>query len=149
MNGTYVDGNLLKEKKAPLSDCSEICLANDHFFVFTYPGTELFWIKGAYYLFRSIELGRGSFAKVYLAIEKGTGKRVAVKKIDIRAGALGENYLSRILGEVKLLKSISHPNIVSIVDWAVDKKHVHVFMNRVKGGELFDRFVYPLETACS
>jgi hypothetical protein len=139
LNGTYVDGHQIRGKKTPLADFSEIFLANDHYFVFTYPSSELRWTKGKYFIFQSIELGRGSFAKVYLSIDKA-GNRIACKKIDIRAGALGENYFSRIIREVELLNSISHPNIVSIVDWANDKKYVYVFMTRVKGGELFDRY---------
>ena len=70
LNGTHVDGTLVRDKKHPLADGSEIYLASDHYFVFTYPGSDLRWIKCQYYLFKSIELGRGSFAKVYLAIDR-------------------------------------------------------------------------------
>ncbi|KAJ3373763.1 Checkpoint kinase 2 [Kappamyces sp. JEL0680] len=148
LNGTWVDGKNIKDKTVPLVDGSEIfleagsfiALTADHYFVFLYPGSTLNLINNQYYVFRSKELGRGSFAQVHVAIDR-KGTRVACKAIDIRSSALGNTNLTRISQEVDLLSSLSHPNIVEIKSWAADKRYVYLFLARVRGGELFDRIV--------
>jgi len=45
LNGTYVNGKLIKDKSTPLTDGAEIFLESDHFFVFLYPETRLPLLK--------------------------------------------------------------------------------------------------------
>jgi len=60
-------------------------------------------------------IGRGSYSKVVLGIDKATKKRVAVKMMDLK---YHRNYYER---EVGALAHMSHPNIIQMIghyeDW--------------------------------
>lgn len=64
---------------------------------------------------RNGKLGQGAYGKVYLAIDRQTQEKVAVKKINLESN---ENGLPSIaIREVALLKDLSsHPNIVLLKD---------------------------------
>lgn len=57
-------------------------------------------------------LGAGTYAKVYKAVDVETGNTVALKKIRLNEK---EGMPSTALREISLLRSISHTNIVSII----------------------------------
>ena len=65
------------------------------------------------------ELGRGGMGQVFLARRKSTGKQVALKvmlpnvAVDERAKAIFER-------EIALTRSLSHPNVVSMLDSGTD-----------------------------
>jgi 5'-AMP-activated protein kinase catalytic alpha subunit len=86
---------------------------------------------------------------VHLAIDTVTLDRLACKAIKtksllIQSGnkAIEKEY-ERIKQEMVILKRIRHPNIISIVDTSLsaDGSTVYLLLNRVNGGELFDRIV--------
>ena len=60
------------------------------------------------------QLGSGAYGYVVEAIQKSTGKKVAIKKIK----ELFDDIIDakRILREITLLRKINHPNVVKIVD---------------------------------
>ncbi len=58
-------------------------------------------------------LGQGSFSKVYLAKNKHTNQKVVLKKF-IHSDSDGQAY--DCLREIAHLKTLSHPNIISIID---------------------------------
>jgi serine/threonine-protein kinase ULK/ATG1 len=59
-------------------------------------------------------VGKGTFAEVFRAAHRPTGARVAVKEIDRRRV---DDYVRRgILQEMAILGSLSHPNILRLVD---------------------------------
>lgn len=60
------------------------------------------------------EIGVGSFAKVYLATHLRTGDVVAVKEIDPRR--IDERVRGGILEEKAILSTLSHPNILRLID---------------------------------
>lgn len=64
-----------------------------------------------------VVLGEGTFKKVYKAIDQEEGKEVAWNEIKI--GEKGQDGRERALfaNEIALLKSISHPNILRILDY--------------------------------
>jgi serine/threonine protein kinase len=88
-------------------------------------------INDRFYVFESKELGRGTFARVHLALDKD-GTRLACKSIQVKSAALGTTKSCRIAQEISLLSSISHPNIVEIKDWAHDKQKrcIFIFLTR-------------------
>jgi len=58
-------------------------------------------------------LGSGTYAKVYEGVETETNTTVALKKITINGQ---EGMPSTALREISILKSLSHPNIIKILD---------------------------------
>lgn len=93
-------------------------------------------------------LGSGSFAQVYLAIDTFNLNRLACKAIKtkglrLRESKILEKEFQRIVQEVRVLKQIDHPNIVSIHDSSLsaDGSVVYLFLTRVMGGELFDKII--------
>jgi serine/threonine protein kinase len=59
------------------------------------------------------EIGRGGQGTVYRAIQESTDRPVAIKVI---AGRPGSHYRARIEREARLLASLRHPHIVSVIE---------------------------------
>ncbi|XP_073990439.1 calcium/calmodulin-dependent protein kinase I isoform X4 [Rhodnius prolixus] len=62
----------------------------------------------------------------------------AVKMIDKKALKGKEDSLEN---EIKVLRRLTHPNIVQLLETFEDKQKVYLIMELVTGGELFDRIV--------
>ena len=137
-NGTVVNGK--KVKSVPLISQSEIFVPFDYHYVFLYPNDTLPVLNDRYYLFENKVLGAGSFAQVKLAVDTDTLERLACKILKIPKI---ECQNDRLAQEIRILSKIAHPNIVSIKDFCVkaDGTEMYILMNRVQGGELFDRIV--------
>lgn len=60
------------------------------------------------------QIGSGSYGSVVEALQKSTGKKVAIKRLN----GVFEDLIDckRILREVTLLRKLSHPNLIRIVD---------------------------------
>jgi calcium/calmodulin-dependent protein kinase I len=84
-------------------------------------------------------LGKGSFATVRLATCKVDDCQYAVKMITKKS--LSEKDKLSLASEVQIVMSISHPNIVQVVEIFSNQKHVNIVMECMIGGELFDRIV--------
>ena len=65
------------------------------------------------------EIGKGAFAKVYLATRRGYGldRYVAVKLVDM--SAMGERQRTVIMEEAKITGKLSHANIIHIYDCGI------------------------------
>ncbi|KPU74971.1 uncharacterized protein Dana_GF22801, isoform B [Drosophila ananassae] len=84
-------------------------------------------------------LGTGAFSEVRLAESKDTpGVHYAVKIIDKKALKGKEESLEN---EIRVLRRLTHPNIVQLLETFEDKLKVYLVMELVTGGELFDRIV--------
>lgn len=59
-----------------------------------------------------MQIGEGTYGKVFRATERGTKERVALKKILKHHES--EGFPRTETREIKLLKSVSHPNIVTL-----------------------------------
>ena len=81
-------------------------------------------------------LGEGAFAQVKLAEDRETGERVAVKVI--KKHEYDPNEMEFILREMNIMKSVSHPNIVNTVDIFSSERYLHIVLEYMEGGELFD-----------
>jgi serine/threonine protein kinase len=79
-------------------------------------------------------LGNGSFGKLILAKDLKSNKEVAIKIID------KTNFDHRLYklfdGEIKILKTINHPNIVKFYDFYETDKNIYIIMQYIKGGTL-------------
>lgn len=81
-------------------------------------------------------LGEGAFAKVHIAKDKNTGENVAIKVINKRGRDLSEaEFIAR---EMSIMRSIRHPNIVDTLDIFNSPSQLHIVLEYMAGGELFD-----------
>lgn len=83
-------------------------------------------------------LGAGSFGTVRKAIQKSTGREVAVKII-LKSRLHG--HLEVVEREVNLLSSVRHPHIVELIDSFQTKHNFYIVTQLATGGELFDRLI--------
>ncbi|RKO88960.1 kinase-like domain-containing protein [Blyttiomyces helicus] len=105
------------------------------------PGTRL----GAYEVLRT--LGSGAFALVVLARDRRSEREVAIKLLSKSRGVGKDGFLGGHAQELDILKSVSHPNIVSLLD-SFDTPAYHcLVLEYVPGGELFDLISSPTALA--
>ncbi|XP_061090131.1 cyclin-dependent kinase 3-like [Conger conger] len=83
-------------------------------------------------IFQKIEkIGEGTYGVVYKAKNKVTGQSVALKKIRLDADT--EGVPSTAIREISLLKELSHPNIVKLLDVVHTEKKLYLvfeFLNQ-------------------
>ena len=84
-------------------------------------------------------LGEGTFGRVREVREFETGLLRAVKSIPMEG--IKPEYISTILEEVNMLKSLDHPGIIKIFQVCEDSKYIHIITELCTGGELFDRIL--------
>ncbi|GJN30123.1 hypothetical protein PR202_gb18403 [Eleusine coracana subsp. coracana] len=89
-------------------------------------------VVGDYELQRLV--GKGSFAKVFRAAHRRTGARVAVKAIDREL--VDKRVHEGILQEREILNSISHPNILRLLDTIDTGKVLYLVLEYCDGGDL-------------
>ncbi|XP_028828637.1 serine/threonine-protein kinase MARK1 isoform X3 [Denticeps clupeoides] len=92
---------------------------------------------GSYRLLKTI--GKGNFAKVKLARHVTTGREVAVKIID--KTQLNPTSLQKLFREVRIMKILTHPNIVKLFEVIETEKTLYLIMEYASGGEVFDYLV--------
>lgn len=63
---------------------------------------------------KEFPLGEGAFGIVWKAIDTRTGKHVAIKRI--RLDSHEEGVPATTIREIALLKELTHPNVVRLVD---------------------------------
>lgn len=93
---------------------------------------------GKYFIKKRI--GRGAFAEVRLAVHEDTGEEFAVKVFD--RSCMPKDELEFVVRkEVRIMQYLRHPNIVSIHAVVMSSKNLYLFMELVRGGELYDEIV--------
>ena len=85
-------------------------------------------------------LGKGTFSKVKLGINKITNEKVAIKIID-KQFTINKNNKERIKREISILKNSYHPNIVKVLDIKEDSNNYYFIMEYCHYGELFIHIV--------
>ncbi len=92
------------------------------------------------------QLGEGGMATVYKALDTRLERYVAVKVI--RSGAFPPEQLGRMLKrfehEAKALASLSHPNIVKVLDYGEHDGSPFIVMEFLPGGTLKHRVGRPI-----
>lgn len=96
---------------------------------------ELYKLKGV--------LGTGAFSTVREGKHRGCpGKTFAVKCVDRKK--LTEEDAAALLDEVAILKEFDHPHVISLYDFFEESSSYYLVLERMTGGELFDRIVAKL-----
>jgi len=93
--------------------------------------TEKYKVKG--------KLGRGAFATVRKAIRKADGKEYALKCV--RKKGMDEYNRKALESEVNIMLRLDHSNIVTLHELFDTPNHLHMIIDLLEGGELFDRIV--------
>ncbi|KAI9263577.1 kinase-like domain-containing protein [Helicostylum pulchrum] len=96
---------------------------------------------GDYWLGKT--LGRGSSGRVKIGIHKVTGEKVAIKIISKSHLAANASVEKAVKREIAVMKLISHPNIMSLLDVIdlSDSPNLYLVLEYVQGGELFEYLV--------
>ena len=81
-------------------------------------------------------LGKGSFGRVYLGLQKLTNRLVAIKCLE-KVYFKDETTKKKILSEMKILKRLlGHPNIIKLLEVFENKKYVFFVMEYAANGDL-------------
>ncbi|KAJ6007743.1 hypothetical protein N7540_011719 [Penicillium herquei] len=83
---------------------------------------------------RGAEIGRGSFATVYQGRHKASGRYVAVKSVN--TSKLNRKLKDNLSSEIKILKGLHHPHIVSLIDCSDVNEYIHLVMEYCALGDL-------------
>jgi len=91
-----------------------------------------------YYTFGKM-LGKGSFAKVHLAQQKPNNKMVAIKTIE-KEKILGDpRSVQSLYREITIMRVLNHPNVMKLYEVYENDTYIHLVLEYLKGGELFQR----------
>ena len=82
-------------------------------------------------------IGHGSYGDVFLAYNIYTKQKVAIKKIYKSNDEILNDGV--ILDEIEILKSLSHPDIVKIIEFYGTEDAYYIINEYCSGGELFDK----------
>eukprot|EP00041_Stephanoeca_diplocostata_P012357 m.207251 g.207251 ORF g.207251 m.207251 type:complete len:457 (+) comp18923_c0_seq2:195-1565(+) len=144
-NGTFVNGEELeKSKQRALQHFDKISLGNhDTAVEFAFykeaeanEQSNLAVFKKYNFLHK---IGCGGYGEVYLAENKSTAERVAIKKIAKKKFSIIGFRLSTVQKrEVEIMRAMQHPCIVQLKDFFEEQDALYLVLEFADGGELFD-----------
>ena len=85
-------------------------------------------------------IGKGTFSKVKLGINKLTGEKVAIKILD-KSKIIEKEDLDRIIREMSILSKMEHENVIKVFQIYEDYNNYLIIMEYCEGGELFNYIV--------
>lgn len=80
------------------------------------------------------EIGKGSFATVYMGYHKASKALVAVKSVEL--SRLNKKLRENLYGEIQILKTLRHPHIVALHDCVESSTHINLVMEYCELGDL-------------
>lgn len=107
-----------------------ICVDSADYFQVTFN-----WVKGEL-------IGKGSYGRVYLAMNVTTGDMMAVKQVEQLAGGDAgadprqTSVIKALQSEISLLKDLYHPNIVTYLGCETSPEYLSIFLEYVPGGTI-------------
>ncbi|KAH7104917.1 Pkinase-domain-containing protein [Auriculariales sp. MPI-PUGE-AT-0066] len=93
------------------------------------------WIKGDL-------IGKGTYGKVFLALNANTGEMIAVKQVELpktasdQADARQRIVVDAIKSESAVLRDLEHPNVVQYLGFEETMDHFNLFLEYVPGGSI-------------
>ncbi|KAL8162671.1 hypothetical protein V2J09_014160 [Rumex salicifolius] len=86
-------------------------------------------------------IGCGGFGRVYMGMNLDSGELLAVKQVCLPAKGVSnvktQAHIKELEEEVKLLKNLSHPNIVRYLGTATDSEALNILLEFVPGGSIY------------
>lgn len=82
-----------------------------------------------FYSVAKTKTGEGSYGAVFVAVNKATNERRAVKSVEKKV------FNAK---EIGVMKTMDHPNICKLFETFEDKKQMYMVMELCEGGELFE-----------
>ncbi|CAL0308567.1 unnamed protein product [Lupinus luteus] len=118
--------------RGTLVDKISCCIRNSR--VFSKPSpTTIRWRKGEL-------IGCGAFGHVYVGMNLDSGELLAVKQVMIAASSASKEkakaHIKELEEEVKLLKDLSHPNIVRYLGTVREEDSLNILLEFVPGGSI-------------
>ncbi|KAI0424978.1 hypothetical protein F5Y09DRAFT_347164 [Xylaria sp. FL1042] len=80
------------------------------------------------------EIGKGSFAQVYMGKHKVSGAAVAIKSVEL--ARLNKKLKENLYSEIQILKRLRHPHIVALHDCVESSTHINLIMEYCELGDL-------------
>eukprot|EP01034_Spumella_vulgaris_P029003 gene29003-35975_t len=88
------------------------------------------------------QIGSGMSGQVYFCLHRATSAQCAVKVIDTRKFVLTPGLsVSDLMEEAAIIQQLDHPNIIKVLSTFQTEHGIHIVMELLKGGDLFDRIV--------
>ncbi|EGO05229.1 hypothetical protein SERLA73DRAFT_174256 [Serpula lacrymans var. lacrymans S7.3] len=93
------------------------------------------WVRGEL-------IGKGTYGRVYLALNATTGEMIAVKQVEIPTTASDRNdtrqasLVQALKMESETLKDLDHPNIVQYLGFEETPNFLSIFLEYVPGGSI-------------
>jgi len=93
------------------------------------------WVKGDL-------IGKGTYGRVYLALNATTGEMIAVKQVELpttasdRDDVRQKGMVTALKAEISTLKDLDHPHIVSYLGFEETRQHLSIFLEYVPGGSV-------------
>ena len=72
------------------------------------------------------QIGQGAHSKVLLGSSNRTGERVAIKILEKKLQS--DQYLSRYIKEIQMMKSLQCPYILRVYEYFEDEERIYVIM---------------------
>jgi len=113
----------LSEKESWLENLRKVCIARN--------------ITQLYNIGRMI--GKGSFAKVHVAQRKSDNKSFAIKTIAKTKILESTRNIQSMYKEITILRKMAHPHIIKLYEVYENQMYIHLVIEYLKGGELFQR----------
>ncbi|KAL4070870.1 kinase-like domain-containing protein [Scleroderma citrinum] len=93
------------------------------------------WVRGEL-------IGKGTYGRVYLALNATTGEMIAVKQVEIPTTASDKsdsrqtNFVQALKMESETLKDLDHPHIVAYLGFEETPSFLSIFLEYVPGGSV-------------
>lgn len=93
------------------------------------------WVKGDL-------IGKGTYGRVYLALNATAGEMIAVKQVELprtaadRDSSRQRNLVTALKSEIETLKDLDHPNVVTCLGFEETADTLSIFLEYVPGGSI-------------
>ncbi|KAK9370174.1 kinase-like domain-containing protein [Lipomyces kononenkoae] len=146
-NGTFLNGKTIgKGQRVLLSDGDLIEIRHACSFTFLQGNEKVIYdavleadreVMTNYDISQRV-IGKGTFGRVYLAIDKRSSRQLACKVIETGGSV---SRMSKARTEVAILESLCHPNVVSVHDTFIIGNRIYIFEDLITGGDLFSYLI--------
>ncbi|KAK6340710.1 hypothetical protein TWF696_009034 [Orbilia brochopaga] len=141
-NGTWIGGSIIgRNNRRELRNGDEIKLVDGVRFMFRYPQQQVIGSFSDYFeIPANGTLGAGHFATVFVAIEKSTGQKYAVKVFKKRRKDDGRGQMG-LQQEIAVLMSVHHPNVLCLKETFDEDDGIYLVLELASEGELFNLII--------